>query len=74
MKILRMNLLQIIFIRKSHFTKSELKRRRKTRKGDGPWGSWSSSDDETSQASETQKEDQDIFVHALVEDNLDSNR
>lgn len=58
--------------RKSHFTKSELKRRRKTRKGDGPWGSWSSSDDETSQASETQKEDQDIFVHALVEDNLDS--
>ncbi|CAI4038223.1 hypothetical protein SMKI_04G5650 [Saccharomyces mikatae IFO 1815] len=62
---------QKILKRKSCFTKSELKRRRKTRKGDGPWGSWSESDDETSEANEIQIEQQDILTDTFVEDKQD---
>ncbi|CAI4059020.1 Cdc40p SKDI_04G5740 [Saccharomyces kudriavzevii IFO 1802] len=57
-----------IYKRKPHTTKSELKRRRKDRKGDGPWGRWSGSDDESSETEEMQTKLQDTIIPAIEDD------
>ncbi|EJS42232.1 cdc40p [Saccharomyces arboricola H-6] len=58
--------------RKLQLTKSELKRRRKVRKGDGPWGSWSGSDEGAPDTNETQTEQQDAFMNMADEEDQDS--
>ncbi|CAI4056235.1 hypothetical protein N7582_000548 [Saccharomyces uvarum] len=58
--------------RKQHLTKSELKRRRKIRKGGGPWGSWSGSDEEGLENNESRVGQQDTFIDEVDEDDQDS--